>query len=399
MIDFREPEIEDKAWVESCFRASGNQGCEYSFSTLFLWSGTYRQQVAAMEGYVLERVQGSRGAGYLFPAGSGPLSPVLTALEEDARDRGEPCRFFCVTPEQARLLETLRPGQYRLEPDRDGWDYLYDVDRLADLPGKKLHGKRNHIRRFQDACPNCPGQYRLEPDRDGWDYLYDVDRLADLPGKKLHGKRNHIRRFQDACPNWQTEEITMDNLADCAAMDLEWNRLYRTENGDAEREARTRLDERHAMSRAFAFYDRLGLFGLLLRSQGRVVAFTMGSLINGETVDVHFEKAYSDIQGAYPIINREFARLLLRSQGRVVAFTMGSLINGETVDVHFEKAYSDIQGAYPIINREFARWVRTHHPDVRWLNREDDMGLEGLRRSKLSYYPDRMVEKSLAVQV
>lgn len=305
MIDFREPEIEDKAWVESCFHASGNQGCEYSFSTLFLWSGTYRQQVAAMEGYVLERVQGSRGAGYLFPAGSGPLSPVLTALEEDARDRGEPCRFFCVTPEQARLLETLRPDQYRLEPDRDGWDYLYDVDRLADLPGKKLHGKRNHIRRFQEACPD-----------------------------------------------WQTEEITMDNLADCAAMDLEWNRLYRTENGDAEREARTRLDERHAMSRAFAFYDRLGLFGLLLRSQGRVVAFTMGSLINGETVDVHFEKAYSDIQGAYPIINREFAR-----------------------------------------------WVRTHHPDVRWLNREDDMGLEGLRRSKLSYYPDRMVEKSLAVQV
>ena len=305
MIDFRDPEIEDKVWVEECFHASGNQGCEYSFATLFLWSGTYHQQVAAMDGYVLERMSGSRGTGYLFPAGSGPLAPVLTALEYDAAQRGEPCRFFCVTPEQARLLEEIRPDQYRLEPDRDGWDYLYDVDRLADLTGKKLHGKRNHIHRFEEEHPD-----------------------------------------------WQVEEITVDNLGDCAAMDLEWNRLYRTENGDAEREAQTRLDERHAMSKAFAFYERLGLFGLLLRAQDRVVAFTMGSLINSETVDVHFEKAYGEIQGAYPMINREFAR-----------------------------------------------WIRAHHPNVRWINREDDMGLEGLRRSKNSYYPDRMVEKYLAVRV
>ena len=197
-----------------------------------------------------------------------------------------------------------------------------------------------------------PGRYRLEPDRDGWDYLYDVDRLADLAGKKLHGKRNHIRRFEEEHPDWRAEEITVENLGECAAMDLEWNRLYRTGNGDAEKEAQTRLDERHAMSKAFAFYEQLGLAGLLIRCQGQVVAFTMGSLINPETVDVHFEKAYGEIQGAYPIINREFAR-----------------------------------------------WIRDHRPQVRWLNREDDMGLEGLRRSKNSYYPDRMVEKNLAVRM
>ena len=305
MIEFREPEIGDKAWVEACFHASGNQGCEYSFATLFLWSDTYHQQVAAMDGYVLERMQGSRGCGYLFPAGSGPLEPVLTALEQDAAERGEPCRFFCVTPEQAGLLEEIRPGRYRLEPDRDGWDYLYDVDRLADLAGTS-------VRRAGPAA-------------------------QDTPGGTARG---------------QSEVITVENLGECAAMDLEWNRLYRTENGDAEKEAQTRLDERHAMSKAFAFYEQLGLVGLLIRCQGQVVAFTMGSLINPETVDVHFEKAYGEIQGAYPIINREFAR-----------------------------------------------WIRDHQPQVRWLNREDDMGLEGLRRSKNSYYPDRMVEKYLAVRM
>ena len=305
MIAFRDPEIGDRQWVEERFRASGNQGCEYSFSTLFLWSGAYQQQVAPMDGFVLERLRGKLGAGYLFPAGSGPLEPVLSALEKDAAERGEPCRFFCVTPEQAERLEQLRPGQYAFQSDRDGWDYLYALDRLAGLGGKKLHGKRNHIRRFEESHPD-----------------------------------------------WQVEQITMDNLAECAEMDLEWNRGYRSlDAAGEEAEARTRLDERHAMSRAFAQYEALGMDGLLLRTGGKVVAFTMGSPISADTFDVHFEKAYGEIQGAYPMINREFAR-----------------------------------------------WLQANRPGVRWLNREDDMGLEGLRKSKESYYPDRMVEKSAAIR-
>ena len=305
MIAFRDPEIGDRQWVEERFRASGNQGCEYSFSTLFLWSGAYQQQVAPMDGFVLERLRGKLGAGYLFPAGSGPLEPVLSALEKDAAERGEPCRFFCVTPEQAERLEQLRPGQYAFQSDRDGWDYLYALDRLAGLGGKKLHGKRNHIRRFEESHPD-----------------------------------------------WQVEQITMDNLAECAEMDLEWNRRYRSlDAAGEEAEARTRLDERHAMSRAFAHYEALGMDGLLLRTGGKVVAFTMGSPISADTFDVHFEQAYGEIQGAYPMINREFAR-----------------------------------------------WLQANRPGVRWLNREDDMGLEGLRKSKESYYPDRMVEKSAAIR-
>ena len=81
MIIFQDPDITDRAWVEERFRASGNQGCEYSFATLYLWSQAYRQQAARMDGYVLERLQGSLGPAYLFPAGTGPLEPVLDALE------------------------------------------------------------------------------------------------------------------------------------------------------------------------------------------------------------------------------------------------------------------------------------------------------------------------------
>ena len=306
MIAFHEPEIGDRDWVEERFRASGNQGCEYSFSTLFLWSEAYRQQVARLDGYVLERLHGKLGAGYLFPAGSGPLEQALSALEADAAARSEPCRFFCVTSGQAAQLELLRPGQYLIRPDRDGWDYLYDINRLADLGGKKLHGKRNHIHRFEERYPD-----------------------------------------------WQVEEISMDNLMECAEMDLEWNRRYRSldASGEAE-EAQTRLDERHALSRAFTYYEALGLSGLLLRVEGQVAAFTIGSPIGSDTFDIHFEKAYSELQGAYPMVNREFAR-----------------------------------------------WLRAHRPGLCWLNREDDMGMEGLRKAKLSYYLDRMVEKFMAVRI
>lgn len=304
MITFRDPQLTDRPWVEELFRASGNRGCEYSFGTVYMWSRAFQQQIARLNDYFLERLRGSMGHAYLFPAGTGPLEPVLSAVEADAAERGETCRFVCMTEEQVRELETLRPGRYEISPDRDGWDYLYDINRMADLPGKKLHGKRNHIRRFEDACPD-----------------------------------------------WTVEEIGEDNLADCAEMDLEWNRRYRPDEGMAEREEATLLNERHAMSRGLADFRELGLVGILIRSEGKVVAFTMGSHIGNDTFDLHFEKAFSEIQGAYPMIYREFAK-----------------------------------------------WLREHVPGLEWLNREDDMGMEGLRKSKESYYPDQMVEKFTAIR-
>lgn len=75
---------------------------------------------------------------------------------------------------------------------------------------------------------------------------------------------------------------------------------------------------------------------------------------------------------------------------------MGKSLGGDTYDVFFEKAYADIQGAHPMINREFARWVRAHHPEIVYLNREDDMGEENLRKAKLSYHPDLLLEKYVA---
>lgn len=77
---------------------------------------------------------------------------------------------------------------------------------------------------------------------------------------------------------------------------------------------------------------------------------------------------------------------------------MGSRLSEDTFDIHFEKAREDVDGAYPAINCEFARHLRLKYPQVRFLDREDDMGLEGLRKAKLSYYPHHLTEKCWAYE-
>lgn len=301
MITFKPPELGDKAWVDGLLHRADYRGCEYNFTNLYVWKDAYHHEIARMEDFLLVHLCGALGCSYLYPAGSGDVSPVIRALKEEADRRGEPLRLVCLTPRQMEELDRLFPDTF-----------VYTAD------------------------------------RDGYDYLYEVDRLADLGGKKLHGKRNHINRFLEQNPSWTYEEITPATLPECLEMDREWYRRSMLREGAAEE--RDLGDEGRALRLAMEHYGALGLEGGLIRVYGEVVAFTMGDHLSSDTYDVHFEKAYGELQGAYAMINREFAR-----------------------------------------------WVRERHPEVKYLNREDDMGVEGLRKAKGSYYPDEMVEKHSAV--
>ena len=85
--------------------------------------------------------------------------------------------------------------------------------------------------------------------------------------------------------------------------------------------------------------------------------------------------------------------LVLYSGEQVIAVTFASLYEEDTFDVHFEKAVPTIDGAYTAINYEFARYIKAKYPQVKFLNREEDMGILGLRKAKESYYPDYLLEK------
>lgn len=255
-----------------------------------------------MDGFLVTHLCGSLGCSYIYPAGQGDVAPVIRAMERDAAERDKPFRMVCLTPRQVEEMEALFPGEFHFEADRDGFDYLYEIDRLADLTGKKLHAKRNHINRFMENNPS-----------------------------------------------WTYEEITPETLPACLEMDKEWYRRSMVREGLAEE--RDLGDEGRALRLAMEHYHELGLEGGLIRVYGEVVAFTMGDMLCADTFDVHFEKAYGELQGAYAMINREFARQ-----------------------------------------------VRARHPEIKYLNREDDMGVEGLRKAKGSYYPDLMVEKYFATK-
>ena len=189
-----------------------------------------------------------------------------------------------------------------------------------------------------------PGQFCSHFDRDAFDYVYDIHDLADLKGRKYQKKRNHLNGFRKNHPEHRLVPITRENTHVVAALAEQWYRLRLEENPHGDYQL-----EQVALHKALQQQEALGLEGMLL--------------MDGDTA---------------------------------LAMTMGSRLSESTFDIHFEKALDIADGAYAAINQGFAAYLREKYPDVRWLNREEDMGLEGLRKAKLSYCPDHMVEKCWA---
>jgi hypothetical protein len=186
-----------------------------------------------------------------------------------------------------------------------------------------------------------PGKFQFKTSRDDFDYVYAIDDLADLRGRKFQKKRNHFNRFRTEHPNYEVRELNACNLHQALSMVDAWYRKRMKEDPEGDY-----LLENIALARAFQHYGQLNMDGIML--------------LDGD---------------------------------RVLAVTMGSRLSPDTFDIHFEKAREDVDGAYTVVNQEFARYLRLKYPEVAYLDREDDMGLEGLRKAKLSYNPDHLVEK------
>ena len=291
MIPFHRACLEDKAPYESILMNCPERGCEYSFANLFLWG---RQEIAFVENCVVFFSHFFGRSVYPYPLGTGDKKAALEAILADSRQRGIPCRITGITEADRQELEDLFPDRFSIRPARDSFDYVYTVDALADLKGKKLQKKRNHVNRFRTEHPD----YRVEP-------------ICC----------ENVSRIQHMVNDWYVSRKLSDPEGDYFLESL-------------------------AMAKAFRHYDALNMEGI--------------ALLEGD---------------------------------RVLAVTMGSLMAPDMMDVHFEKAVEDVPGAYNTVNAEFARHIRLKFPEVRFLNREDDVGLEGLRTAKLSYLPDHMIEK------
>ena len=294
MIDFQPIGPEDLEKYNPFLQSGKSRGCEYSFANLYLWG---RQKAAVIEGQLALFSQFNRKTVYPFPAGEGDVKPVLEAIIRDSQERGIPCRITGLDSQDIEDMEKMFPGQFRFHCDRDSYDYVYAIDDLADLKGRKYQRKRNHYNRFREAFPH----YTIEP----------------ITGENLP-------RVKQMLDNWYAQRQELDPDGD-----------YHMEKA--------------AIFKALRYYDQLELEGIVLVNEDQILAMTIGSRLTPDTYDIHFEKAIAEADTAYTVINCEFARFL-----------------------------------------------RAKHPDVQFLNREDDLGLEGLRKAKLSYYPHHMVEKCWA---
>jgi len=179
-------------------------------------------------------------------------------------------------------------------------------------------------------------EFEITADRDQWDYIYLVEDLIELRGNRYHKKRNHLEQFTRQF-EFTYQPLTTDLIPACVELQDRW-----CDEKHCDLVATLRGENR-AVKESLEQFDALGITGGCIEVDGKVEAFALGELLNPETAVIHIEKANAAFHGLYQVINQQF----------------------------LEQAW----------------------PDVRFVNREQDMGVAGLRKAKLSYHPHHMVEK------
>ncbi len=295
MISFKPITIESKEIITSFTLFSSYQNCDFSFANMCSWQFLYQSEYAVVNGFLLLRFRIEDGRiVYMFPIGKGDKRDIIRIVEEDSLSNGHPLCLMGVTPEVASELESIFPCAFKYIAERDYFDYIYYRTDLVELKGKKYQSKRNHINRFNK-------EYRFE-------YLPITPELVPL----------------------------------CLKLEDEWcrNSGYKYDED--------LLNERRSMTYALQYLEQLDGIGGAIRVNGEIVAFTFGSPINKNTFGIHVEKADTQIEGIYPVINQLFAS-------------------------HIPEQYI-------------------------YVNREEDLGIEGLRKAKLSYHPVILLEKNVAIK-
>ena len=256
ILVFKDITLEYRDAWNRCIAQENVRSCDYAFANCFIWADEYNAKIASFGGcMIIFWEDENRKRYYSFPVGGSDEEKM--ALFRSLQDLEEEPVFSSVTQEQVQWMQKNFPGEYEAIPFRDGFDYVYDTEMLAELKGGHFAGKRNHIKHFME---------------DG---------------------------------TWAFRELEEDDIQTCLVLEDHWikNKLESGEDEPDPLEA-----ERHALMKALAYRKELGIHGFVLEQNGAVVAFVLASPQTKDQITVHFEKALSDVRGAYQMINREFAR-------------------------------------------------------------------------------------------
>ena len=247
--------------------------------------------------------------------------------------------------EHALYITAERDGEpFFLAPFVDEPSYLPQaIEKLVELTAftgaaNKICGIYAPIKAEIEAA--FPGRFNFSEDRDNFDYMYLTENMISLSGRKLHGKKNHLNAFKREFPNHQYYPLTQEWVEPCLAFAAKWCER-RPDKDDPSLQC-----EQCAIKHVLNNLANLPILGGVILVDGNVEAFSFGEFINEDTVLIHVEKANPEIRGLYAAINQQCC----------------------------EHAW----------------------PNSKFLNREEDMGLEGLRRAKESYQPAYLLEKFIA---
>ena len=279
----------DREAMQAVTLHSGRRNCNYTFANLVGWQFWYYTEVCVLEKAMVLRYTFDGQRAYMVCTSEDLSLELIEALFDDSN------------------------GDLTLMGLEDS-----QVEQLSMLNG--------------------PLSITTEPVRDQYDYIYRRTDLATLHGKHLDAKRNHINRFRAEHPDFEYRPLTPESFDECRRLTEIWQE-EKNQNQNGNGNKNETIDAEHrVMENIFSNWDALGMTGGSIFVDGRMVAFTYGSAVTTDTLDVCVEKADRHVEGAFAIINQQFAE-------------------------HLPEQYI-------------------------YLNREEDMGIPGLRQAKLSYHPE-----------
>lgn len=184
-----------------------------------------------------------------------------------------------------------------------------------------------------------PDRFIITENRNNFDYVYKTEDLINLSGKRYHSKKNHINKFKRLYPDWEYCKLTAKDRDECLALFDRWQ-----DGKDLDPESIA--EEREALCEFLETPDLLGCSGGGLRVDGRLAAFSFGEQLGQDTALIHFEHISPEYDGAFPMINQQF--------------------------------------------------LTNEWNNLTYVNREEDMGIPGMRKAKESYHPIFMIKKYAA---
>ncbi len=285
-LEFNGFALKDQGIIQQFVDKYKPLSCEYNFSNLFCWQKPSQLSWTMYQNRVV--IYDNIDKCMFMPLGEKLPPEELSKLSQSLHDIG-------------------------LKPDLN----LVNIDYIEEFAEIKDH-------------------YTIKEERDYAEYIYDVNRLCDLRGKKLSKKRNLISQFKRAYPDFEVHLLaSSDSLQKSSlklAMDL---------SGRQAKPLDTLVQEFKALETAFDCFDKLGFEGIAVLVKNMVVAFSIFSPLNNLTYDIQFEKSDSDFKGVSQVVNHETAKYLQNK--------------------------------------------------CQYLNKEQDLGIKGLRKAKLSYDPEKLV--------